>query len=254
MVDEKDPGSVEPDVATAISARTGPVDGRDLRPGGGAGLRLVSPGPEETAVGPAGPARSPADEERELARQARAGDLDAFGELVERRGPGLVGYLARMLGDVEDARDVAQLTFVRAWERIAKYDPAWAFSTWLYRIASNLAIDSLRARKTRERTAAETFRLVRDSGPTAEPEAHASLARGEVRRIFDACAPALSESQRLVFVLREFEERDSAEVAQILGCRESTVRNHLFQARRILREELSRRFPEYLPPVREGGA
>ena len=75
-----------------------------------------------------------------------------------------------------------------------------------------------------------------------------------MRRLFDACADALSETQRLVFVLKEFEERDSAEVARILDTRESTVRNHLFQARRILREELSRRFPEYLPAVRRDGA
>ncbi len=184
----------------------------------------------------------------------RGGDVDAFSELVERRGPGLVGYLSRMLGDVEDARDVAQLTFVRAWERIGKYDPAWAFSTWLYRIASNLAIDAIRSRRSRERTAAETLRIVRSAPASAEPEAHANLARSELRRLFDACAEALSETQRLVFVLREFEERDSAEVARILGTRESTVRNHLFQARRVLREELGRRFPEYLPPSRRDGA
>ena len=232
MVDEKDPPSVEGDVANAVPIR------RER------GLRLVEEQPSPSAQA------GPAAQERELARRAQEGDLDAFSELVERRGPGLVGYLSRMLGDVEDARDVAQLTFVRAWERIGRYDATWAFSTWLYRIASNLAIDALRSRRTRERTAAETLRIVRSGPASSEPEAHARLAQGEVRRLFDACAEALSETQRLVFVLREFEERDGPEVARILEIRESTVRNHLFQARRVLREELRRRFPEYLPPVR----
>ena len=70
--------------------------------------------------------------------------------------------------------------------------------------------------------------------------------------IRDRCATVLSEKQRIVFVLRELEEKESREVAEIVGCRESTVRNHLFQARRLLREELRRRFPEYSPSARPG--
>jgi len=120
------------------------------------------------------------------------------------------------------------------------------------RIAGNLAIDALRARGTRSRTLAESFRLVRGGLLAAEPEAPLRLSREEVRRVFDACAVVLSEKQRLVFVLRELEEKESREVAEILGCRESTVRNHLFQARRLLREELRRRFPEYAPEPRSG--
>ncbi len=185
--------------------------------------------------------------DRALVASARAGDADAFADLVERRSGGVLAFLRRMLGDAEDARDVAQLTFVRAWENLHRYDPAWAFSTWLFRIAGNLAIDTLRSRKTRERTEAESFRLVRSAPPAAEPDGPAGLAQGEVRRVFDACASVLSEKQRLVFVLREFEEKESREIAELLDCRESTVRNHLFQARRLLREELLRRFPEYVP-------
>lgn len=225
MVDDEDPESVETDVPLAAhSARE-----RTLRLVGGEA-------PASTAAG-----------ERELALKARAGDLDAFGDLVERRTPGLVGFLTRMMGDPEDARDVAQLTFVRAWERLERYDPAWAFSTWLYRIASNLAIDALRARRSRERTRVDAFRLLKSPSST-EPDAPSTLSRGEVRRVFEACAEALPETQRVVFILREVEEVETAEVARILGCRESTVRNHLFQARKVLREELRRRFPEYLPP------
>ncbi len=227
MVDDEEPGSVEPDDVTMrlVHAQERPAE-RDS-----AG---VSSSAERTA-------------ERGLVESARAGDEDAFGDLVQRRAAGVLAFLRRMLGDSEDARDVAQLTFVRAWENLHRYDPAYAFSTWLFRIAGNLAIDALRARRTRERTAAENLRLVR-AGPSAvAPDGPGGLSRQEVRRVFEACATVLSAKQRLVFVLREFEEKESREIAELLGCRESTVRNHLFQARRLLRTELARRFPEYLP-------
>ena len=189
-------------------------------------------------------------DERRLAELAKAGDEDAFAELVRGRADSVVAFLRRMLGDAEDARDVAQLTFLRVWENLPRYDPTYAFSTWVFRIAGNLAIDAIRARGTRARTLAESFRVVRGGLLAAEPEAPLRLSREEVRRVFDACAVVLSDKQRLVFVLRELEEKESREVAEIVGCRESTVRNHLFQARRLLREELRRRFPEYAPEPR----
>jgi len=184
--------------------------------------------------------------EKELILASRGGDMDAFARLVERRTPGLVAFLRRMLGDTEDARDVAQLTFVKVWQNLQRYDASFAFSTWLFRIAGNLAIDALRSRGSRVRTETESFRLVR-GGAAADDGAVAGLARDEIRRVFEACSTVLSEKQRLVFVLREFEERDNSEIGAILSCRESTVRNHLFQARRLLRAEITRRFPEYVP-------
>ncbi len=222
MIDDDEPGNVK--------------DGEEMRP---TALRPVSPGrPDMESVTAAVP-------ESDLIDRARAGDTDAFADLVRRRSSGVVAFLRRMLGDAEDARDVAQLTFVRVWENLHRYDASWAFSTWLFRIASNLAIDALRSRKTRARTAAENLRLVRGGPLAAESDGPAALSREEVRRVFDACAIVLSEKQRLVFVLREFEEKESREIAEILDCRESTVRNHLFQARRLLRVELLQRFPEF---------
>lgn len=211
-------------------------------------MRLVSSGAENGSPEGARPEDRLDDRQRErlLARQARDGDDAAFAELVRRRTPGILAFLRRMLGDAEDARDVAQLTFVKAWENLGRYDPTWAFSTWLFRIAGNLAIDALRSRRSRARTESENFRLLRGGLAHAEPEGPLGLQRAEVRRIFEACATVLSEKQRLVFVLREFEEKESREIAGILDCRESTVRNHLFQARRLLRDEIRRRYPEFV--------
>ena len=234
LVDEGDSGNVEDAEAMhLVSSASRPEPQKPS---------AEAPGPRLSSIdSPGAPA-----EERALARRALGGDSDAFAELVARRTPGVLAYLRRLLGDAEDARDVAQLTFVRVWENLDRYDPTWAFSTWLFRIAGNLAIDALRARGTRQRTEAESFRLVKGARTSAEPDGPALLAEAEVRRVFDSCAAVLSEKQRLVFVLREFEDKESREIAQILGCRESTVRNHLFQARRLLREEIRKRFPEFV--------
>jgi len=225
VVDEDEPGNVE--------------DVDDMR---AASLRPVPP-----AADGVGDLTAP---DSLLVTRSRDGDSEAFAEIVRRRSPGLLAFLRRLLGDAEDARDVSQLTFVRAWENLDRYDPSWAFSTWLFRIASNLAVDALRSKSSRSRTEVENFRLVR-GGLSSEPEGPAGLERQEIRRIFDECASVLSEKQRLVFVLREFEERESSEVALLVGCRESTVRNHLFQARRLLRDEIRRRYPEFVRGPRE---
>ena len=187
-------------------------------------------------------------DDRQLAALARGGDETAFALLVRRHQGGVRRCASRILGDDEEARDIAQLAFVRAWENLAKYDPAWAFSTWVYRIASNLAIDVLRSRDSRDRTHAAHLRLVGDSvGPSAPRD----LAEGEVKRIFAELAKSLSPAQRAAFVLREVEGLATAEVAVSMGCSEATVRNHVFQARATLRRELAARYPEYLP---KGGA
>lgn len=183
-------------------------------------------------------------DDRELAARARGGDDEAFEELVVRHQGGLRRYVARMISDVEEARDVAQLAFIRAWENLEKYDSKWSFSTWLYRIASNLTIDMIRARDSRNRAHRSHLRMVPDSAPST---AMRELGDDEVHRIFADLAEQLTPAQRSAFLLREVEGLSTAEVAEAMGCSEATVRNHVFQARASLRNEVAARYPEYLP-------
>jgi RNA polymerase sigma-70 factor (ECF subfamily) len=193
------------------------------------------------------PAAAPPAEasDRDLLLALRDGDEDALGELIGRKTKPLLQLVSRILGDLEEARDVVQVTFFKVWENRCKFDERWSPNTWIYRIASNLAIDHLRARRSRERVHEPVRQHLRQ---VADGRAHRDLSRlqqSEVGTIFRELAAALSEKQRMVFLLREVEGMSSPEVAVILGCRESTVRNHLFNARRFLRAELSRRYPEY---------
>lgn len=183
--------------------------------------------------------------DRDLLLAVREGDEAAFNELIGRKTRPLLQLVQRILNDSEEARDVVQVTFFKVWENRRKFDERWSPNTWIYRIASNLAIDHLRSRRTREKIDEPVRQHLRQ---VADGRAHRDLdqlQQGEIAAIFRELSAGLSEKQRTVFLLKEVEGLSSTEVAEMLDCRESTVRNHLFNARRYLRKELTRRYPEY---------
>jgi RNA polymerase sigma-70 factor (ECF subfamily) len=183
--------------------------------------------------------------DRELLLAVRDGDEGALNELIGRKTKPLVQLVQRILGDLEEARDVVQVTFFKVWENRRKFDDRWSPNTWIYRIASNLAIDHLRSRKSRERSHEPVKQHLRQVADAGSQRDLARLQHTEVAAIFRELAADLSEKQRMVFLLREIEGLSSPEVAEVLSCRESTVRNHLFNARKVLRRELLKRYPEY---------
>lgn len=183
--------------------------------------------------------------DRELLFALQEGDESALDELVERKTGPLLQLAYRILGDSEDARDVVQVTFFRLWENRDRFDRRWSPNTWIYRIATNLAIDQLRSRQSRKRYY-EPYRLhLQDAADSRSARDLTGLGESEVMGIFHELAAELTEKQRTIFLLREVEGLPSKDVAEISGCRESTVRNHLFNARKILRRALLERYPEY---------
>jgi len=194
------------------------------------------------------PQRAPWAEssDRDLLMAVREGDESALNELIGRKTKPLLQLCQRILGgDLEEARDVVQVTFFKVWENRRKFDDRWSPNTWIYRIASNLAIDHLRSRKSRERSHEPVRQHLRQVADTHAQGDLSQVQQNEVVAIFRKLSTVLSEKQRQVFLLRELEGMSSPEVAEALRCRESTVRNHLFNARKILRRELLRRYPEY---------
>jgi RNA polymerase sigma-70 factor (ECF subfamily) len=187
----------------------------------------------------------------ELAREARGGDLVAFEALVARKTPIVLSVARRIVGDREDARDVAQMVFLRVWEQLARYDEKYSFNTWLYRIATNLAIDFLRSSKSREKAHGATLHLVRAREEATGAETTRAAEEEGLSRLFERASARLTGKQKAAFVLREMEDRDTKEIADILRCGESTVRNHLFNARRVLRREIERIDPGFLARSKE---
>jgi RNA polymerase sigma-70 factor (ECF subfamily) len=184
--------------------------------------------------------------DRELAVAARSGEMVAFETLVVRKTPAVVSLARRIVGDAEDARDVAQMVFLRVWEQLARYDEQYSFNTWLYRIATNLSIDFLRSSRSRMRAHGATLHVVRLRQEDSAGETTRAAEEAELSGLFHRVSGKLTGKQRAVFVLREMEDCDTGRIAEILGCGESTVRNHLFNARRILRREIEKIYPGFL--------
>lgn len=191
-------------------------------------------------------------DDRQLAAAARDGDEAAFATLVRRHSGGLHRTVARILIDDAEAWDVVQMAYLRAWQSLGRYNPRWSFATWLYRIGTNLAIDLVRSRSSRDRAhKASTEHHLRVVG--GQEATTTELARShEIDAILSQLVDALTPQQRAAFVLREVEGLETAEVATVLGCSATTVRNHVFQARKALKREMEQRYPEYLPPAKRG--
>lgn len=179
-------------------------------------------------------------------RAAVAGDRRAFEELVLLRREQVVRTAYQILGDLEDAKDVAQGVFLRLWKVLRRFDPERRFDTWLYRITVNASIDFLRQRGPKgflQPLPDDPSALAVDASQAADRR----LDTLALQRAFLRLAAELGAKQRAVFVLREVEGLETAEIASALGVTESTVRNHLLHARRILRRGLLRDYPGLVP-------
>jgi len=181
-------------------------------------------------------------DDRQLVEKIRQGDDGAFETLVRRKTSKVYSLCYRVIGNGEDAKDISQLVFLKLWENIEKYDPTYAFDTWLYRMVTNVAIDFMRNKQSRDNAVNSNLRLVKTS---FDPEQTVTVSRREVESVFNAVSNVLSPKQKTIFVMSEMEDLRSSEIAKILGCRESTVRNHLFNARKLMQTQLKKRFPEY---------
>lgn len=192
------------------------------------------------------------DEARELARRAREGDVTAFEALVRERRERAILIAYHIVGDWEEARDVAQGAFLKVWQQLRSYDESYPFDVWFRRIVTNQAIDHYRKSKARRETAEKAFREeVRVAAGTILGAA-GERERGEITRLFEEAAALLPSQQRAVFVMRELEDMSPKEISDVLGIAESTVRNHLFKARVTLQAFFRERYPEYRPAAPAG--
>ena len=181
-------------------------------------------------------------DDRQLVQTIREGDTEAFELLVRRKTTKVYALCYRIIANAEDARDISQLVFLKLWENLEKYDPQYAFDTWLYRMVTNVAIDFMRNKQSRENAVNSNLRLVKTS---ADAEQGVVVQRKEVENVFNDVSTVLSPKQKTIFIMNQMEDLPSAEIAKILGCRESTVRNHLFNARKLMQQQLHKRYPEY---------
>ncbi len=170
--------------------------------------------------------------------RVRAGDRDAFRLLVDRHARPIFRLACRMVGNEQDADDVVQETFLRAYRQIGRFESRANFGTWLYRIAVNCSLDLLRQRPRRmaEQPADDPEDPPAGRDPAPSPE---QLALGvEVQAKVGAALGELSAAERAAFLLRHFEGQSIGEVGRALGLRTSAAKHTVFRAVRKMRRAL----------------
>jgi RNA polymerase sigma-70 factor (ECF subfamily) len=206
-----------------------------------AGGRVESPEPIPAAVSAAPP------EEEALVARAQAGDAQAFAELVERYERKIYRLARHITGNDEDAEDVLQEAFLKAYENLPGFQGQSKFYTWLVRIAVNEALMKLRRRKTGKMVSLdETI----DTGEETmareiavwEDNPEEQYSREELRRILEEAIETLPPLYRTVFVLRDVDELSTEETAEALGISVPAVKSRLLRARLQLRDKLTRFF------------
>jgi RNA polymerase sigma-70 factor (ECF subfamily) len=173
--------------------------------------------------------------------RAQSGDGDAFRLLVERHSRSVFRLAYRMTGNEQDAEDVVQETFLRAYKQLSHYESRSTFATWLYRIASNYSLDLIRMRKRhderREKDPAEG-RSVLDTVATTEPAQDRLVFSGQVQESVTAAMNELSDLERSAFVLRHFEGMSIEEIGGTLGTSLNATKHSIFRAVQKLRKRL----------------
>lgn len=179
-----------------------------------------------------------------LVERSKEGDLQAFEELVLMYQKQIYNLGYRMMGNEEDACDIAQEAFLRAYKSIGKFNLKSSFGTWIYRIAMNLCIDELRKRKKvklypivhNDNPEDKQYKLVADEGDLPEE----LVERKETRLKVQQAINRLPEDHRTVIVLRDIQGRSYQEIAEITGLNLGTVKSRISRARYNLREEIEK--------------
>jgi len=168
----------------------------------------------------------------QLIREVQQGNGESFGKLLAKYEKAIFNAAYRIIRDYEDAKDVTQNVFLKAYENLGGFDPRHRFFSWIYRIAINESINLCKSKRRFE--VAEDTRVESNT-----PEK--LLSRTELGRVIEKALMSLGLEYRVVIVLRHFNDCDYRELSEILEIPEKTVKSRLFTARALLRDILSKR-------------
>lgn len=184
-------------------------------------------------------------DDHSLLAATREGDEAAFQEIVRRYRNQITNYVYRMIDDYDRAVDIAQETFVRVYMNMERYQATYSFSTYIYRIAHNLAITELRQRKRRRLIPLPTFFSDKDSEEVevdlpdqGQVLADEAMIASERRQAVTTAIASLPEKYRAALVLCDLEEKSYEEISEVLGLPTGTVKSRINRARNLLKEKL----------------
>jgi RNA polymerase sigma-70 factor, ECF subfamily len=182
--------------------------------------------------------------ELDLVKRCQAGDTEAFDELVARYRTRVFSMIYNMVHNEQDAWDLAQDSFVKAWKSIKRFRGRSSFYTWLYRIVMNVTIDWVRKKQVKPAAEFNDATQLKEIDPASKtvPKADAlpyeTMERSEIRERIDQAVAQLTPEHRAVILMKEIEEMQYHEIAEALGCSIGTVMSRLFYARKKLQNLL----------------
>ena len=199
---------------------------------------------------PASPARLDSrSEDAKLIHEALGGDQAAFKRLMRKYHDSIYHLIYRIVHNKEQVEDLIQETFVKAFASLKSFNEEYAFSTWLYKIATNSSIDYIRKRKLETFSIDTPFGLGESDYTFELPDSTYSPDREIIRRqrmkLIEEAINKLPEKYKRVILLRHSEERDYADIARILKLPIGTVKAHIFRARELLNKSLRHKIPHY---------
>ena len=175
------------------------------------------------------------------------GNDAAFTQLVAKYKDSITNYINMMVGDYDIAVDLSQETFLRVYQNISRYSNLYRFSTWIYRIATNLAIDEMRYRKRRGQV---FYKNVWGNQPAKDQDSpefelkdvrrgpRDEMLRKESRRVLEDAIRSLPKKYRIAFIMKEVQEMPYEEISKILKCSPGTIKSRLHRARELLQRKL----------------
>lgn len=183
--------------------------------------------------------------EKRLLNLAQSGDRQAFGELVDIYKDKIHALAYRMLGDIQEAEDIAQETFMRVYANMHRYDDQYKISTWIFRIANNLCIDRIRKKKVRGNRLSldaeitgtdglELYDTIQDETPTPEQRFVQQEVQEKVRMAILSLAP----KYRTIMILKYLQDLSLQEISDIVGLPVATVKTRVHRGREALRKKL----------------
>ena len=188
-------------------------------------------------------------EDSKLIRDALRGKQDAFQRLMEKYHDAICHLLRRMISNSDEIEDLTQETFIKAFASLKSFNDEYAFSTWLYKIATNNCIDYIRKKKLQTYSIDKPIESVESDfvfelpDSTYEPDREIILRQRST--LIDEAIASLPEKYRRVIILRHTEEKDYTEIARTLHLPIGTVKAHLFRAREMLNKYLRNKIRHY---------
>jgi RNA polymerase sigma-70 factor (ECF subfamily) len=179
----------------------------------------------------------------DLMTRIAKGDADAFETLVNRHQASVLNLIYRFIGDRTQAKDLSQEVFIRVWQAAKTYRPEAKFTTWIYRIATNVCFNELKSSRRKKwfsfhQSDEHSGNIIEETLSDSAPSAEDLLLEKERNRQISDALQSLSENQRMALILKRYDDLSYAEIAQIIGCSVSAVESLLVRAKRTLQEKL----------------